>query len=88
MLFVDVVFIFVESVDDFVHIVTDICSQSWIFKDLPSCGVDSSKEASRLSRVMCSLAYWILLNKSFPFILTSNKYIARAFSYTCPFLTH
>ena len=84
MLLIDVVLIFVERVDDLIHIVSNVCGQSLVIEGIPSWGVASSIEASRLRREMCYLAYWILLKRSFPFILTSNKYIAKTFSYSCP----
>jgi hypothetical protein len=74
VLLIDLSFLFVESVDDLIHIISHIVCKSCIERTVPSCEPASRSSASFFNRVMWSRAYWMLLKRSFPFILTSNKY--------------
>ena len=68
VLLFNLVVLLVESVDDFVHVITNVIGKGWIMWKIPSWGVPSSNEAYFFRRVMCYLASWILLKRSFPFI--------------------
>ena len=68
MLLFDVMILLIEGVDDFIHVVADIASKGFFVRNVHYWGVPSKREASFLRRDMCSLASWMLLKRSFPFI--------------------
>ena len=68
VLLLDVGFLLVEGIDDLIHVVTNVAGEGYLVREVHYWGVPSKSEASFLRRVICSLAYWMLLKRSFPFI--------------------
>jgi hypothetical protein len=72
VLFVHLLLVFGEGVEHFVDVLVDV-GVVWVGQGVLSAGAASSSSASRFSLLMCYRASWMLLKRSWPFILTERN---------------